>query len=629
MPRFILRFLLFLASYYLLLTTGSHIAFAQQEFTAGYDTSYTIDTNGSGEVLHNITLTNNFSTIYATSYSLFLEGKVPEEIQATEGERALVVQTTQEGDKVRITVTFQDAVVGKNKPRLFTIKYKIPRLAVQNGQVWDLTIPKLASPEAINDYRLTLRVPESFGNPAYISPEPKERVVQENQEFIFQKDDLVKAGVVAAFGQSQVFSFSLAYHLQNPHIGPGETEIALVPDTAFQRVYYESLDPKPLKVRIDADGNWLATYRLNARENLDVFLKGHVQIFAQPQEFYPRINPNETLHYLTESEFWQISDPQIKTIARSLKTPRAIYDFVTGNLSYDYSRVREGVERLGARGALQDPESAICMEFTDLFIALSRAAGIPAREINGYAHTENPEIQPLSLVADVLHAWPEYWDEKTGVWKPVDPTWGNTTGGVDFFDKFDLAHITFAIHGTDPKYPVPAGSYKLASNPQKDVEVNFSSLPKARTSHPKIEADFSGSLLPFRPGTLSIKISNPGPTASYKKAVNIKGKDVSISEEEHYIDFLAPFEEEIITIPVKASLFPKSDQGTVLISMADTNFAYTIPLEKVRLAWASIVFAGLLLLASILLVILKPKPVSGLIQKIWKLRFLNRQTNYP
>lgn len=626
MPHFILRFLLFLTTYYLLLITYPHIAQAQQEFIAGYDTSYTIGINGSGEVSHDITLTNNFSTIYATSYSLFLEGKAPEEIQAVEGEKALDVQTTQEGDKIKITVTFPEAVVGKNKSRLFTIKYKIPRLAIQNGQVWDLTVPKLASPEAINDYKLTLRVPKSFGNPAYISPEPKERIAQEShQGFIFQKDDLVKAGVVAAFGQSQVFSFSLAYHLQNPHIGPGETEIALVPDTAFQRVYYEKLTPKPEKIKVDADGNWLATYRLNARENLDVSLKGHVQIFAQPQEFYPKVNPSETLHYLTESEFWQISDPQIKTIARSLKEPRAIYDFVTRTLGYDYSRVREGVQRLGAKGALQNPQSAICMEFTDLFIALSRAAGIPSREVNGYAYTENPEIQPLSLVADVLHAWPEYWDEKADVWKPVDPTWGNTTGGVDFFDKFDLAHITFAIHGSDPKYPAPAGSYKLASNPQKDVEVNFSSLPKARASHPKIEADFSGSLLPFRPGTLNIKISNPGPTALYKKAVNIKGKDVSIEEREHYIAFLAPFEEATITVPVKASLFPKSGQGEVFVSMGPAELAsttYNIPLEKVRLAWASIIFAGLLLLASVLLVILKPKPVSGLIQKIWKLRLL-------
>jgi len=52
------------------------------------------------------------------------------------------------------------------------------------------------------------------------------------------------------------------------------------------------------------------------------------------------------------------------------------------------------------------------MEFTDLFIALSRAAGIPAREINGFAYTDDIRLRPLDLVTDMLHAWPEYYDEE-------------------------------------------------------------------------------------------------------------------------------------------------------------------------------------------------------------------------
>ena len=93
------------------------------------------------------------------------------------------------------------------------------------------------------------------------------------------------------------------------------------------------------------------------------------------------------------------------------------------------------------------------MEFTDLFITIARSAGIPAREVNGFAYTENPDIQPLSLVNDVLHAWPEYYDSEKGVWIPVDPTWGSTTGGVDYFSKLDLRHFTFVVHGKDSTKP--------------------------------------------------------------------------------------------------------------------------------------------------------------------------------
>ena len=124
------------------------------------------------------------------------------------------------------------------------------------------------------------------------------------------------------------------------------------------------------------------------------------------------------------------------------------------------------------------------MEFTDTFIALSRAAGIPAREINGYAYTENPHVQPMGMVSDVLHSWPEYYDKEKNFWVPIDPTWGNTTGGVDFFHKLDLRHFAFVIHGVDSSKPYPPGSYKLGANPQKDVYVSFGKLPKMR--NPKI-----------------------------------------------------------------------------------------------------------------------------------------------
>ena len=140
-------------------------------------------------------------------------------------------------------------------------------------------------------------------------------------------------------------------------------------------------------------------------------------------------------------------NPIIIDEAKNLKTAKGIYDFVSTKLKYDYERVKPNVERLGAVNALNNPNSAICMEFTDLFIALARAAGIPAREVNGFAYTENPKIQPLSLVNDVLHAWPEYYDYEKGVWIPVDPTWASTTGGVDYFNKLDLRHFTFVMHG--------------------------------------------------------------------------------------------------------------------------------------------------------------------------------------
>jgi len=87
--------------------------------------------------------------------------------------------------------------------------------------------------------------------------------------------------VTAGFGQFQVFSFNLSYHLENPLSLNSQTEIALPPDTAFQKVYFSKIEPKPNDVKIDQDGNWLAVYKLTPRQRIDINAVGSVQVFCK------------------------------------------------------------------------------------------------------------------------------------------------------------------------------------------------------------------------------------------------------------------------------------------------------------------------------------------------------------
>jgi len=445
---------------------------------------------------------------------LSLENIDPINPVSFEGDKQLALTKNKKNDTVSLQVNFDDAVVGKGKTRTFTISFEESSFANRTGEVWEISIPRLSEGNNFRSYNINLIVPSSFGKEAYISPDPKTINVGENTiNYSFDKVSIQKTGITAGFGKFQVFSFSLNYHLENPLNKTASTEIAIPPDTAFQKIYYDSINPAPEEVYIDDDGNWLAVYILSPRERIDVTAMGTVQIYASPREI--QTFSHEALQEnLKESEYWQVNDPQIQNLAGTLRTPKAIYDFVSTNLSYSYDRVRPNVTRYGASMALNSPNDAICMEYTDLFIALARAAGIPAREINGFAYTENPEIQPLSLVADVLHSWPEYWDEQKQVWIAVDPTWGSTTGGVDFFSKLDLRHFTFVIHGADDTMPYPPGSYKLGPSPQKDVFVNFGQLPEERISKPEINAKVKNSI-PFTHTQISVTIKNPGPTALY------------------------------------------------------------------------------------------------------------------
>ena len=134
----------------------------------------------------------------------------------------------------------------------------------------------------------------------------------------------------------------------------------------------------------------------------------------------------------------------------------------------------------------------------------------------GFAYTTNSKLRPLSLVADVLHAWPEYWDTTRGIWIPVDPTWANTTGGVDYFSKLDFNHITFAIQGKSSEKPYPAGFYKESGINSKDVTVSFAEVPAIMPSPGKLTTTFllpkvlpsgfttTGQLLIENPGSVAV-----------------------------------------------------------------------------------------------------------------------------
>ncbi len=605
---------LLLGTLYFFLSANS--VFAEGEFLTDSKVEYSVSESGKTLVTHEIDLENAFSTLYATSYTLTLENIDSQNVVARyENGLELDVQVSTEGEKTNVRISFPDPVVGKGKIRKFFVSYENSSFAVRTGEVWEISIPKLASEKSFRNYEAVLKVPVSLGLEAYVSPKPSESTeVDGYRVYRFEKNDLTKTGVSAGFGQFQVFNFTLNYHLENPLSRRAETEIAIPPDTAFQKVYIRSLIPSPSNVRIDEDGNWLAIYSLSPRERVDVIASGEVQIFSSNRSF-PKPTSEILSRNLKETSVWQTQDADIRALAQKLRTPKAIYDYVSTTLKYDYSRVRPNVERLGARGALLAPSSAICMEFTDLFIAIARAAGIPAREINGFAYTENPDIQPLGLVADVLHSWPEYWDDERKSWIPIDPTWASTTGGVDFFDKLDLRHFTFVIHGENENKPYPPGSYKLGTNPQKDVFVSFGKLSLEATTYPEVSANLAHSL-PFFDSNLTIKVTNSGPTAFYSLYPT-----VFFDDREFFRDFdevLPPFGNYETKVKIPYSFLGKSTPTDIRVVVDGSTVS--IPTNKNGVIITSLAALFLVFIIILITLIIRMRWTKNLLNPYRKVR---------
>jgi transglutaminase-like putative cysteine protease len=119
--------------------------------------------------------------------------------------------------------------------------------------------------------------------------------------------------------------------------------------------------------------------------------------------------------HLVEEPFIEIEDPQIRHLAQSLKagnslvTAKNIYSWITDNIRY----VGYVKKNHGARKALQAKQGD-CTELMYLFVALCRAAGVPARGIAGYHCPESAALDPAQY-----HNWAEFYAE--GRWRLCDP----------------------------------------------------------------------------------------------------------------------------------------------------------------------------------------------------------------
>jgi len=205
-------------------------------------------------------------------------------------------------------------------------------------------------------------------------------------------------------------------------------------------------------------------------------------------------------------------------------------------------------------------------QLADFFIALARAQGIPARELEGAAFSTSPELKPLSLSQDILHAWPEYYDEQKQSWIQVDPTWANTTGGIDYFNKLDLNHFVFVIHGSDPLKPPPAGSYKKSDSSKKDIFF----IPTEPQNFPKPDIQ---STIFSESDKISLTIkNNSGVGLSGPLALDFNNQTIYKNN-----IILAAFEVKTLSIPISIS-----DSNKIILTINNIEYPFDDQKQKYK-----------------------------------------------
>ncbi len=178
-----------------------------------------------------------------------------------------------------------------------------------------------------------------------------------------------------------------------------------------QRLLSSSFDPEPDEVHTTVGGVfYIYSFPMPAYGVKEFSVTHEIELHRMP----PPVKAEQdyfTSLYLLENDFSPTTD-DICYRAGILKGNRTdtstvvsrIQGWIRNNIEYEYNSQELGAEHcfINRRGA--------CDEHADLFIAMARCAGIPARRVSG----------SLVNASDLRgHAWAEYYD---GSWTYIDPS---------------------------------------------------------------------------------------------------------------------------------------------------------------------------------------------------------------
>ncbi|MBS3133208.1 transglutaminase domain-containing protein [Candidatus Woesearchaeota archaeon] len=255
--------------------------------------------------------------------------------------------------------------------------------------------------------------------------------IEESRETIFGSEELL-------IGVELSSSFSLVPEKSDYSAGYARVNLTLFPkESSLQQVEFTKLQPTPEVTDDYLLFEWSnpGTGKLSYNVASDVTTRNAVVPITAKVGF-PITNLDEGLEeYTLPSKNIDSDDRAIVELASSLAAGEddlflivyKLAEWSNSNIHYNLSTLTADVTK-PASWVLENREG-VCDEFTNLFIALNRALGIPARFVSGISYTDS------ELFAENwgFHGWAEVYFPGYG-WVPFDVTYGE-------FGFVDPGHI--------------------------------------------------------------------------------------------------------------------------------------------------------------------------------------------
>lgn len=442
---------------------------ASSDFNYTIRVNYNVQSSGVTHVTETYTIANNTSNKYLESLELSTPTDEVNDLSVsyTDGGH---IPTTVEKQKTndhsynyefqKIILNFPRRVIGNGSAATFSVSYNTSKLVESKGDAHIVYIPAIAGDNA-DSYSVSLTVPPDFGPVHGVgAPIPPETKQGGQRQFGFNRKDLTDHSIAVLFGDYTTYQANFNFPLNNDTNLTKTFTVALPPNMPSQEVFINSITPAPTGTSLDSDGNIWATFSVPANTKTtvqtDILAKiKYLQYDLSKSGTKADIPSDLIARYTGSTKYWQSNNPTIQKKAKELtegkktvaEQVQAINNYVIDTLSYNSDKIKYNV-RQGAVQAIADPNNVVCLEYSDLTIALLRSAGIPARMPIGYGYSGN--LKSSSSVADSLHSWVETYVPNIG-WMNVDPTWGEKFNN---FGYSDLDHFAFALWGADDSQPV-------------------------------------------------------------------------------------------------------------------------------------------------------------------------------
>jgi hypothetical protein len=286
------------------------------------------------------------------------------------------------------------------------------------------------------------------------------------------------AACAQALADGSTYVAVIAYHVTN--VGKEPIENALVScripvSNRYQQIVDLAIEPAPEASSKDSAGQTLAMVDLGTLApsqtkgvRIICWIKSKTAVITpageKGQEGKETLSDEQRTAYLEDAPPFGVE--QLRKIAQEISAraaspmgrAKAIFEYMTTKFEYDMR------DHLDAAPAVIERKEGSCSELAFAFVALCRAAGVPARIVTSFRNREGA----TPSVDWVGHRWAEFYADDIG-WVPADPTNQiNGFGKKSYWARQDPEFIALVDDGSkevvSPRWEAMVPFYKPAQS---------------------------------------------------------------------------------------------------------------------------------------------------------------------